>query len=129
MLQRLIIICALILSASTVTADDRQTSIQKLHILIPGAAGGGWDRTARGTGEALSRSGLVDRVTFENMSGGGGSKAHSQSAPILATAAAPETADLASCPLRSSAPGAAAAGTAIALHAAVADEEVIRGDR
>ena len=75
MLQRLIIICALILSASTVTADDPQTSIQKLHILIPGAAGGGWDRTARGTGEALSRSGLVDRVTFENMSGGGGSKA------------------------------------------------------
>ncbi len=56
-------------------AEDSQTSLQKLHILIPGAAGGGWDRTARGTGEALSKSGLVEQVTFENMSGGGGGKA------------------------------------------------------
>ena len=50
-------------------------TIDRLHIVIPGAAGGGWDRTARGTGEALSRSGLANTVTFENMSGGGGGKA------------------------------------------------------
>ena len=49
--------------------------LSELHILIPGAAGGGWDRTARGTGEALVKSGLAGQVTFENMSGGGGGKA------------------------------------------------------
>ena len=49
--------------------------IERIHFLIPGAAGGGWDRTARGTGEALSKSGLVETVTYENMSGGGGGKA------------------------------------------------------
>lgn len=48
---------------------------QTLHLLIPGAAGGGWDRTARATGEALTKAGLVERVSFENMSGGGGGKA------------------------------------------------------
>lgn len=46
-----------------------------LHVLIPGAAGGGWDRTARGVGEALRNADLIKRVTFENMSGGGGGKA------------------------------------------------------
>ena len=50
-------------------------ALDRIHFLIPGAAGGGWDRTARGTGEALTRSGLVESVTFENMSGGGGGKA------------------------------------------------------
>jgi putative tricarboxylic transport membrane protein len=48
---------------------------ERLHLLIPGGAGGGWDTTARGIGAALSSSGLVDAVSFENMSGGGGSKA------------------------------------------------------
>ncbi|CUX79398.1 MAG: TTT family transporter substrate-binding component [Roseibaca calidilacus] len=43
-----------------------------VHFLIPGGAGGGWDGTARGTGEALVNSGLVDNATFENLSGGGG---------------------------------------------------------
>ncbi|MGB1025162.1 MAG: tripartite tricarboxylate transporter substrate binding protein, partial [Rhodospirillaceae bacterium] len=42
---------------------------------IPGGAGGGWDGTARGTGEALTGSGLVGNASFENMSGGGGGKA------------------------------------------------------
>lgn len=49
--------------------------VDKLHFLIPGGAGGGWDGTARGTGEALTKSGLVGNATFENMSGGGGGKA------------------------------------------------------
>lgn len=54
--------------------SDTPQILKSLHLLIPGAAGGGWDRTARGTGEALTRSALVANVTFENRSGGGGSK-------------------------------------------------------
>ena len=50
-------------------------AVDRLHILIPGGAGGGWDTTARGVGEALTRSGLVPRVSYENMSGGDGSRA------------------------------------------------------
>ena len=50
-------------------------AVERLHILIPGGAGGGWDATARGVGEALTRSGLVPRASYENMSGGDGSKA------------------------------------------------------
>jgi putative tricarboxylic transport membrane protein len=47
----------------------------EVHFLIPGGAGGGWDGTARGTGEALTKAGIVGNATFENMSGGGGGKA------------------------------------------------------
>ena len=49
--------------------------VDKIHFLIPGGPGGGWDGTARGTGEALTKSGLVGQVSFENMPGGGGGKA------------------------------------------------------
>ncbi len=49
--------------------------LERIHFLIPGGAGGGWDGTARGTGEALTRSGLIGSATYENMSGGGGGKA------------------------------------------------------
>ena len=49
--------------------------MEKIHFLIPGGAGGGWDTTARGTGEALIKSGLVESASYENMSGGGGGKA------------------------------------------------------
>ena len=49
--------------------------IDAIHFLIPGGAGGGWDGTARGTGEALTKAGIVGSATFENMSGGGGGKA------------------------------------------------------
>ncbi len=49
--------------------------LESIHFLIPGGAGGGWDGTARGTGEALTKSGLVGKASFENMSGGGGGKA------------------------------------------------------
>ena len=51
------------------------SSVDKVHFLIPGGAGGGWDGTARGVGEALKNSGLVQETSFENMSGGGGGKA------------------------------------------------------
>jgi putative tricarboxylic transport membrane protein len=49
--------------------------IDQIHFLIPGGAGGGWDGTARGTGEALTASGLIGSASYENMSGGGGGKA------------------------------------------------------
>ena len=49
--------------------------VDKIHFVIPGGAGGGWDGTARGTGEALTNSGIVGSASYENMSGGGGGKA------------------------------------------------------
>lgn len=56
---------------SAAFAETKQM-IDKIHFLIPGGAGGGWDGTARGTGEALTKSGLIGSANFENMSGGGG---------------------------------------------------------
>ena len=50
-------------------------AIDKLHFIIGGGAGGGWDGTARGTGEALTKAGMLGSASFENMSGGGGGKA------------------------------------------------------
>ena len=50
-------------------------AVEKLHFVVPGGAGGGWDGCARGTGEALVKSGLLESASFENMSGGGGGKA------------------------------------------------------
>ena len=50
-------------------------SVEEIHFLIPGGAGGGWDGTARGVGKALLDSGLLEKASFENMSGGGGGKA------------------------------------------------------
>lgn len=61
---------ALTLSTGALAAD-----IDAIHFLIPGGAGGGWDGTARGTGEALTKAGIVATATYENMSGGGGGKA------------------------------------------------------
>jgi putative tricarboxylic transport membrane protein len=59
-------------SAGTANAAEMP---DKVHFLIPGGAGGGWDGTARGTGEALTKAGLLKQASFENMSGGGGGKA------------------------------------------------------
>ena len=64
-------IASVVLSTGSLSAVE----IKKIHFLIPGGAGGGWDGTARGTGEALTKAGLIDSATFENMSGGGGGKA------------------------------------------------------
>ncbi len=63
--------CALLTLAlpPTIAAAEDQ-----LHLLIPGGAGGGWDRTARAVGQALSASGMA-QVRYENLSGGGGGKA------------------------------------------------------
>ena len=56
-------------------AGGHSKKIDSIHFLIPGGAGGGWDGTARGTGDVLTRSGLVGNASYENMSGGGGGKA------------------------------------------------------
>lgn len=61
---------ALTLSSAPMAAD-----VDRIHFLIPGGAGGGWDGTARGTGEALTKAGIVGNASYENMSGGGGGKA------------------------------------------------------
>lgn len=63
---------ALNLSVNAVAAEP---TLDSIHFLIPGGAGGGWDGTARGTGEALTKAGIVKTTSFENMSGGGGGKA------------------------------------------------------
>jgi len=47
-------------------------AVNNIHFLIPGGAGGGWDGTARGVGEALTKSGIVKRASYQNLSGGGG---------------------------------------------------------
>ncbi|MEM9360417.1 MAG: tripartite tricarboxylate transporter substrate-binding protein [Pseudomonadota bacterium] len=59
----------------TAPASAADKMMDQVHILIPGGAGGGWDGTARGTGEALTKSGLIGSASYENMSGGGGGKA------------------------------------------------------
>jgi len=63
------------LGVSVLGAPAGAADIDKIHFLIPGGAGGGWDGTARGTGEALTKSGIVASASYENMSGGGGGKA------------------------------------------------------
>ncbi|KIC45849.1 transporter [Ruegeria sp. ANG-S4] len=66
-------VAAVSLGAPSMTLADEV--VDSIHFLIPGGAGGGWDGTARGTGEALTKSGLVGSASYENMSGGGGGKA------------------------------------------------------
>ena len=64
-------VAGLLVFGGTAVAAD----IAKIRFLIPGGAGGGWDGTARGTGEALTKAGIVGTASYENMSGGGGGKA------------------------------------------------------
>ena len=67
--MRMLLAAFLLMWTSSISAAER------LHFLIPGGAGGGWDRTARAVGQALTDSGLVEQIRYENMSGGGGGKA------------------------------------------------------
>jgi len=71
--KRVSVLAAVVASAMSVGAAQAQ--VESIHFLVPGGAGGGWDSTARGTGEALAKSELVDKISYENMSGGGGGKA------------------------------------------------------
>jgi putative tricarboxylic transport membrane protein len=67
-----VLFSAILLFSATTTSS---IAIDKLHFVIGGGAGGGWDGTARGTGEALTKAGMLKSASFENMSGGGGGKA------------------------------------------------------
>ncbi|WP_458701648.1 tripartite tricarboxylate transporter substrate binding protein [Sulfurospirillum sp. 1307] len=77
--MKILKLCRNIALAGCLAAGMATTSVasevESIHFLIPGGAGGGWDGTARGVGEALKKSGLVGQTSFENMSGGGGGKA------------------------------------------------------
>lgn len=64
------LVLLLIVSFSCYSSDANN-----LHFLVPAGPGGGWDGTARGIGGALLKSGLVNRVSYENLSGGGGGRA------------------------------------------------------
>jgi putative tricarboxylic transport membrane protein len=44
----------------------------QLRIVIPANPGGGWDQTGRALGAALTSSGMVDKVVYENIGGKGG---------------------------------------------------------
>ena len=63
-------IVAWLLLTGAAFADD-------LHFLIPAGPGGGLDGTARTAGRALLELELVQKASFENMSGGGGGRAMS----------------------------------------------------
>ncbi|MEM9247074.1 MAG: tripartite tricarboxylate transporter substrate-binding protein [Pseudomonadota bacterium] len=63
---------ASVLAVGVPAFADGHKVVDEIHFLVPGGAGGGWDGTARGTGEALTESGLVGNASYENMSGGGG---------------------------------------------------------
>ena len=67
-----VLFSAIVLFSATAT---NSIAMDKIHFVIGGGAGGGWDGTARGTGEALTKSGMLKSASFENMSGGGGGKA------------------------------------------------------
>lgn len=74
--RRTLFMTAIALASFTTPAfADGHEVLDNIHFLIPGGAGGGWDGTARGTGEALTKAGLVGGASYENMSGGGGGKA------------------------------------------------------
>ena len=67
-----VLFSAILLFSATAT---NSIAMDKIHFVIGGGAGGGWDGTARGTGEALTKAGMLKSASFENMSGGGGGKA------------------------------------------------------
>ena len=73
--RRALVAAAAALSFANPVFSGGHQVVDSIHFLIPGGAGGGWDGTARGTGEALTNAGLVGSASFENMSGGGGGKA------------------------------------------------------
>ncbi len=73
MTRRVVMTAAAAMVAFTGSAQaDGHQMLDSIHFLIPGGAGGGWDGTARGTGEALTNAGLIGSATYENLSGGGG---------------------------------------------------------
>ena len=59
-LKRIVsVLFSVILLFSATTSNS--VAIDKLHFVIGGGAGGGWDGTARGTGEALTKAGMLKK--------------------------------------------------------------------
>lgn len=69
------IAAASLIAVGTALPASAEQMIDRVHFLIPGGAGGGWDGAARGVGEALTAAGIVGNATYENLSGGGGGRA------------------------------------------------------
>ena len=57
---------------ATAQASQVQRLGSQLRIVIPANPGGGWDQTGRALGAALVSSGIVDKVSYENIGGKGG---------------------------------------------------------
>lgn len=73
--MKIIITLFFLMMSMPASSSPQPFTLNKIHFLIPGGAGGGWDSTARGVGEALRVSGTVTNVSFENISGGSGGRA------------------------------------------------------
>ena len=56
-----VLFSAILLFSATTT---NSIAIEKIHFVIGGGAGGGWDGTARGTGEALTKAGMLKSASF-----------------------------------------------------------------
>ena len=56
-----VLFSAFLLFSATTTSSF---AIDKLHFVIGGGAGGCWDGTARGTGEALTKAGMLKSASF-----------------------------------------------------------------
>ena len=63
---------ALLSTPFAAIANPPQRLGTQLRIVIPANPGGGWDQTGRALGTALTSSGTVDKVVYENIGGKGG---------------------------------------------------------
>ena len=62
-------------AAACLTLAVSAFAAERVHIVIPAGPGGGLDGTAREVGRVFIELGLLDQVSFENVSGGGGGRA------------------------------------------------------
>ena len=61
-IENLLVYCCV---CSFLSFTTQSFAIDKLHFLIGGGAGGGWDGTATGTGEALTKSGMLKSASLK----------------------------------------------------------------
>ncbi len=61
------VVAVLLVGAACCHAHSQANS---LHLLIPAGPGGGLDGTARALGQGLRSEGLIDRVSYQNMTRG-----------------------------------------------------------
>lgn len=87
LVHRGLTMAAAVIMAVMLALPAAGSEVKEIHFLIPGGAGGGWDGTARGVGKALLDAKLLEKASFENMSGGGGGKALNH---LISTAARQE---------------------------------------